>query len=395
MLNFMVTEEGLEDQMLSTVMKSEENKMFEKRNNCIVQKADNEKIVTELQEKILNKIAGATGNLLEDDELVATLDQSKSKCKEVEQELETMKNTMKNIEGVREIYRPVAKRVARLFFVLSDLSNVDPMYQYSIKWFDMIYRRSFKKAEASNDKTARIMNITKTFTKLLYKNVCRSLFEKDKLLFSFLLAMKIMEEKGELNVVESRFLMTGGSSVEMPKPNPTGASGWLSDKAWMTIIEFSKNIEAFHGFDTEFVENLESWERIYNSAIPHKPNKEAWPGKWGELPIFKRLIILRTLRPDKIVPSIQKLIKHEKDLGKQYIMPPTFDLGKSFKDSQNDTPIIFVLSPGADPMSELKKLAENPNMRKKYESLSLGQGQDKKAINAINVAKESGSWVVL
>jgi dynein heavy chain len=67
------------------------------------------------------------------------------------------------------------------------------------------------------------------------------------------------------------------------------------------------------------------------------------------------------------------LIKNDKELGPKYIQPPPFDLEKSFVDSDNKTPIIFVLSPGADPISELKKLAERK--RVKWQSLSLGQGQ--------------------
>ena len=59
-----------------------------------------------------------------------------------------------------------------------------------------------------------------------------------------------------------------------------------------------------------------------------------------------------------MIPAIQKLIKKDKDLGKSYITPPPFDLAKSFADSTNKTPVIFVLSPGADPMSELEKLAK-------------------------------------
>jgi hypothetical protein len=42
---------------------------------------------------------------------------------------------------------PVATRVSRLFFVLSDLMNVDPMYQYSLKFFTMIYERALDRAE--------------------------------------------------------------------------------------------------------------------------------------------------------------------------------------------------------------------------------------------------------
>ncbi len=63
--------------MLSIVVKHEEPQRFEKRNQCIVQKADNERKVSELQDKILNQIAGSSENILEDDELVITLDESK------------------------------------------------------------------------------------------------------------------------------------------------------------------------------------------------------------------------------------------------------------------------------------------------------------------------------
>jgi dynein heavy chain len=81
-------------------------------------------------------------------------------------------------------------------------------------------------------------------------------------------------------------------------------------------------------------------------------------------------MLLRILRPDKVIPVIQKLIKKEKELGKDYIVPPPFDMEKSFNDSYNNVPIIIVLSPGADPMGELQKLAKTKNA--KVVGISLG-----------------------
>ncbi len=80
------------------------------------------------------------------------------------------------------------------------------------------------------DKNARRQFFIDKFTSLLYKNVCRSLFEKDKLLFSFLLCLKIMEEKEELDTAEVRFLMAGPTAVDGERPNPSGEGGWVQDK---------------------------------------------------------------------------------------------------------------------------------------------------------------------
>jgi dynein heavy chain len=70
-------------------------------------------------------------------------------------------------------------------------------------------------------------------------------------------------------------------------------------------------------------------------------------------------------------------------------------LKRSFEDSTNDSPIILILSPGADPMTELDKLSKHPTIKKQINSLSLGQGQGKVAIEAFNTARESGTWVVM
>lgn len=68
-------------------------------------------------------------------------------------------------------------------------------------------------------------------------------------------------------------------------------------------------------------------------------------------------MFLRIFRSDKVIQVIQKLVKKEKELGPSFIVPPPFDMAKSYADSLNSIPIIIVLSPGADPMGELLKLA--------------------------------------
>ena len=58
-----------------------------------------------------------------------------------------------------------------------------------------------------DDLQERIVHINDYFTFSLYSNVCRSLFEKHKLLFSFLLCVRILMNENKINMVR---LVRGG-----------------------------------------------------------------------------------------------------------------------------------------------------------------------------------------
>jgi len=274
MLNFMVTEVGLTDQMLNIVVKHEDPKNMERWNQAIIQSAANNRKKAELEDKILNQIAQSDVDILEDDVLLITLDESKAQCKQIEAQMKQDEMTMNIIANIKENFVPVASRVARLFFVLIQIMQVDPMYQYSLKFFKNIYGKALDNGDhiPGGKRNERKNFFIKEFTRLLYENICRSLFEKDKLLFSFLICLKIMYERKEpdqlLDDKEVRFIMTGGTSVEMARPNPTGEQGWVTNKMWASILQISRDFAAFKGLDTNIEKNLPQWEQVYNSQNP-------------------------------------------------------------------------------------------------------------------------------
>lgn len=104
-------------------------------------------------------------------------------------------------------------RTSGLFFCISDLANIDPMYQYSLDFFKGLFVGAIADSEKSEDLEERLGFLNKQFLESLYRNICRSLFEKDKLLFSCLLTMKLMEMAKEIDPKAIKFFLTGGVSL--------------------------------------------------------------------------------------------------------------------------------------------------------------------------------------
>jgi dynein heavy chain len=98
-----------------------------------------------------------------------------------------------------------------LYFVIASLSNIDPMYQYSLEYFIKIFKIRLEKAPNPPELEQRLIALITDMTEAFYTNICRGLFEKDKLLFSFLMAVNIKLEAREINAREWNFFLHGAN----------------------------------------------------------------------------------------------------------------------------------------------------------------------------------------
>jgi len=393
-LCFMITQDGLSDQLLGVVVAQEMPDLEEQRQQLVVSSAENKRRLKEIEDEILQVLSSSQGNILEDATAVQILSEAKKVSDDIAAKQEVAEATQAQIDHARRGYRTCGDYNAVLFFCIADLAAVDTMYQYSLNWFIQLFIRSISDSHRTDALEERLNSINQHFTYSLYCNVCRSLFEKDKLVFSFLLSTRVLSFRGLLSPAELHFFVTGidpaHEHANLKIPNP--ASTWLSDKSWAEVLKLSQLDDVFKQLPFKLQLNCEDWEAAMSGAsLP-----ETMPEPACSMGDFQQLLVVRATRPDKLSSGMQRFVA--RTLGPRFIDPPPFDLGACFADSKCDVPLLFVLSPGTDPTSALLKFAEDQGQQNRSTQLhviSMGQGQGPKAAALIEDARSLGSWILL
>ncbi|MEW5313906.1 MAG: hypothetical protein WDW38_005438 [Sanguina aurantia] len=391
LLNFMITLDGLSDQLLGVVVALERPDLQAHRQQLVVESAGNKRRLKEIEDRILHVLSNSQGSILEDATAIQTLSEAKLVSVEIQEKEAVAARTQAAIDAARTGYKPCGGYNAALFFCVRDMAGADPMYQYSLTWFMSLFTRSIAAAARSEDLAERLRGINDHFTYALYQNVCRSLFEKDKLLFVFLLTARIMLGQGLLEPGMYQFLLTGGVGVMEKDVKRPPESEWLSAKAWTELCRAPHVSPAFALLPDEVSAAPNDWRSIFDAL---EPQTAVLPAGYDTLlSPFEKVLLLRMLRPDKVVPAIQGFVAAS--LGAHFTEPPAFDLAGSYRESSCTAPLLFVLSPGSDPTAALLSFADSCGYGSRISVISMGQGQGPKAAALITAARKAGRWVLL
>eukprot|EP00755_Sulcionema_specki_P039442 Sspe_Gene.24365::Locus_9652_Transcript_6_6_Confidence_0.333_Length_4767::g.24365::m.24365/K10408/DNAH; dynein heavy chain, axonemal len=387
-VNFTVTTKGLEEQLLSDVVQIERADLAEKKDQVVVQIADGKRTLKEIQDKILKMLADAKGDILDNVDLIQTLSDSKATSTEVSHALQEAEVTSEEIQAAAEEYRPVATRGSLVYASISDIANIDHMYQYSLVFYKTLFAQTIGRTPPADTVSDRIAALIPNITLTSYNAICRGLFEKDKTIYSFLMTYHIFKDAGAITDEEWGVFLrgaAGGQKQGVPCPD------FIPKTAW-DEVETLSSIPALHFLADEISsKHPAEWEKWMRSV---SPQDETFPGSAAGLSVWHRLLILKCLRPEKCLFGIPKVVREM--MGKEFTESPPFRLSEAFEDSSNVTPIIFVLSTGTDPTAIYTSFAKDSGFDPtKLPMLSLGQDQGMKAQAMIEKAKTDGEWVYL
>lgn len=136
-----------------------------------------------LEDDLLSRLSSAGGNILEDTSLVENLETTKRTAAEIEKKVSEAKITSTEIDQAREHYRPAAARASLLYFILNELNTINPIYQFSLKAFSVVFQKAIAKADPADSVPNRVNNLIDCITFSVFQYTSRGLFECDKLIF--------------------------------------------------------------------------------------------------------------------------------------------------------------------------------------------------------------------
>jgi len=103
------------------------------------------------------------------------------------------KVTSAQIDEAREHYRLAAARASLLYFILNELNTINPIYQFSLKAFSIVFQKAIEKAEKAEEVRLRVINLIDCISYSVFMYTSRGLFECDKLIFAAQMTFQVTD----------------------------------------------------------------------------------------------------------------------------------------------------------------------------------------------------------
>jgi dynein heavy chain len=169
-----------------------------------------------------------------------------------------------------------------LYFVIADMANINDMYQNSLEYVKVLFNKAIDTTEKSENLETRLASLIDTITRQIYTNISRGLFERDKIIFSFLNCTSIMREKNLIDPIAWSLLLRGAAPITdaqkakiLPNPMPKNV---LTDINHMFLYSAEINLpDIFGGILEDMLKENDDWLKW---AQGESPQTDPLPGEW-------------------------------------------------------------------------------------------------------------------
>ena len=387
-VNFSITRSGLESLLLGLTIDIENPELEEKKNKLLEEEDTMKMNLANVEKVLLEELINLEGNLLENKNLIESLNETKIKSNEITESLESSLELQKEINKKRDVYKPLSKLATDIYIILQDLFKINPMYQFSLNNFLKLFKKIIKSNQNKEFEniSERIDYFMKELKKSSFTYYSRSLFKSDLLTFGlfYIKGMSDSEDNQEWEFFLGR--IAGGNDIR-------SSPSWVPEDRKEVFSVLSANLS--HLVNNMKLENKSIWEQLLTSIKPEidiikiiKNNNIA------NVSPFHRLVIIQVLRPDRLESAIRGYIMEILEI--KSVVPPSLSLNDLLlEEEDNRNPILFLTSIGSDPSKELEEFANKIVGKENFLEYPLGGGDNDRIIHYVNEAAKKGQWICL
>lgn len=391
-INFKISIESLQDQLFVQIVQKERPEFQAQRNFTVGEVHTLRKNTADLDADILTRIYNISeaGSILDDVGLIEVLEKVKEIDRMVKEKEKIVDGLSKKIDQSCTELRSVAKRASALYSVMLDFAHVNTMYKTSLQQFKGIFKDSVMNAPKENNIQLKVQGINTELTWMFFKSIRRGIMEQDKELFALMIGLKIIQFDGSITVPHLQCFIEGGYGLDADQVRPKPYN-WLAVDSWLNVMAIFNMFPVLKDLPDSIQHLGDQWRSWYDYPTPELHKLPDIPSAFDKITPFLQLLIVRAMRPDRTMAAALGFIKEV--LGENYIGHPACDLEAVYQSSAARTPLIVLLSPGADPTGRI--LALGRKLKKEVLSVSMGQGQDVVARRHFDTGIQIGSWVLL
>lgn len=278
-VNFTMTRSSLQSQSLDQVLKVERPDTERKRTDLMKAQGEFRLRLRTLEKLLLQALNESTGNILDDDKVISTLETLKREAADITHKVEETDIVMKEVEQVTAEYLPLAQACSSVFFILEQLNLVNHFYQFSLRFFldifDYVLHHNPNLKNVSDHHRRREILLNDLFL-IVYKRTSRALLHRDHVMLAVLLAQVKLRGMEEISD-GLEFLLESGQGVAVSTSPSTEhpTPSILTPDQMMHLESYAKQ-SLFKPVLNNILEHPDDWIPFLQSSSPESIVPTPW-----------------------------------------------------------------------------------------------------------------------
>ncbi|KAG1825562.1 dynein heavy chain protein 1 [Suillus subaureus] len=393
-VNFTMTRSSLQSQSLDQVLKVERPDTERKRTDLMKAQGEFRLRLRTLEKLLLQALNESTGNILDDDKVISTLETLKREAADITHKVEETDIVMKEVEQVTAEYLPLAQACSSVFFILEQLNLVNHFYQFSLRFFldifDYVLHHNPNLKNVSDHHRRREILLNDLFL-IVYKRTSRALLHRDHVMLAVLLAQ--VKLRGTEDISDGlEFLLESGQGVAVSTaPSTEHPTPSILTPDQMVHLESYAKQSLFKPVLNNILEHPDDWIPFLQSSSPESIVPTPWEPNTPVVEALRSMLIVKCLRPDRLLQSTALFVRNvfQSDLSSD------LDLGAMVANEvPAATPLALVSVTGYDASYRVENLIQSTGARSSSVAMGSQEGFTL-ADQAIAAASRQGTWVLL